>query len=76
MAAAILIVVFAAIVPSHQLMPFPLLSGVALLVVARQVTLRGLPTLMAVLIGTWISYMTCTFLAGYLGLVFDPLVLK
>jgi hypothetical protein len=31
---------------------------------------------MAVLIGVWISYMTVTFLAGHLGLVFKPLGLK
>jgi hypothetical protein len=75
-AATVLILVFAATVPSHQLTPFALLLGVALLVITRQVTLRGLPTLMAVLVGTWISYMTVTFLAGHLGLVFDPLGLK
>jgi hypothetical protein len=76
LAATVLILAFAAIVPSHQLTPFALLLGVALLVLFRQVTLRGLPTLMAVLIGTWISYMTVTFLAGHLGLVFDPLGLR
>ncbi|MEX2553749.1 MAG: hypothetical protein WD627_12205 [Actinomycetota bacterium] len=75
-AATVAILAFAAIVPSHQLTPFALLLGVALLVLFRQVTLRGLPTLMAVLIGTWISYMTVTFLAGHLGLVFDPLGLR
>lgn len=76
LAATVLVLAFAAIVPSHQLTPFALLMGVALLVLFRQVTLRGLPTLMAVLIGTWISYMTVTFLAGHLGLVFDPLGLR
>lgn len=71
--AVVLITVFMAVVPSHQLTPFAILAGVAGLAAARQITLRSLPVLMAVLIGGWMSYMTATFLAGHLDLAFSPL---
>lgn len=71
-----LILVFGATVPSHQLTPFAIVGGVGLLVATNQVTLRGLPTLMAVLLGAWLSYMTATFLAGHLDLAFGPVGVK
>lgn len=71
-AAATVILAFAAIVPSHQLTPFVVLLGVSLLVLARQLTLRGLPILMGVLLAVWISYMTVNFLAGHFSYAFNP----
>jgi hypothetical protein len=76
LAAAVLIVVFAATVASHQLTPFALLVSAALLATPRLITLRSLPVLMAVMVGVWISYMAVTFLAGHAEMVFKPLGLK
>jgi hypothetical protein len=62
---AIALLVFAAIVPSHQLTPFAVLPGVAGLVLAGRCSARGLPVAMAVILGTWISFMTVAYLAGH-----------
>jgi hypothetical protein len=64
---AVLIALLAAIVPGHQLTPFALLGALSVLVVFRMTWLRALPVLLAVMIGTWISYMTVPFLTGHIG---------
>jgi hypothetical protein len=67
---ALLLVVilgFIVMVASHQLTPFSILAGVAVLVLFDRLTLRGLPLLMAILLGTWIAYMTVAYLSGHLG---------
>lgn len=66
---AVVLVLFASIVSSHQLTPFSLLMAVVALIVLRRCSARSLPLLMAVMIGTWISYMTVTFLSGHLDMV-------
>jgi hypothetical protein len=53
-------------VASHQLTPFALLGAVAALALLGRIQLPGLPVLIAVFIGLWISYMTVAFLAGHL----------
>jgi hypothetical protein len=63
----VLIVLLAAMVPSHQLTPFALLGALGVLVVFRMTWLRALPILLVVMIGTWISYMTVPFLTGHIG---------
>jgi hypothetical protein len=63
----VLILMLAALVPSHQLTPFALLGALAALAMFRMTWLRALPMLLAVLIGAWISYMTVPFLAGHIG---------
>ncbi|MFN8173588.1 MAG: hypothetical protein U0T02_00815 [Solirubrobacteraceae bacterium] len=63
----IVIVCFAAVVPSHQLTPFAALAAATVLVLFGGCTARGLPILMAVLIGIWIAYMTTVFLKGHLS---------
>ena len=62
----IVITLFVAAVPSHQLTPFAILASVTALVAFNRCTARGLPVLMAVLIGSWISYMTLAYLGGHL----------
>jgi hypothetical protein len=59
------IAIFAAIVPSHQLTPFVVLISVGALVLFRRSSARGLPTLMIVLTGAWISFMTVAYLRGH-----------
>ena len=59
-------------VASHQLTPFALIAAMTALALLRRTTLPGLPVLIAVLVGLWISYMTVAFLAGHLvGLLSD-----
>jgi len=63
------VLVFGAMVPSHQLTPFATVAAVLALTASRQSTARGLPTVMIVLLVAWISFMTTAFLAGHLGTV-------
>ncbi|MGI8589171.1 MAG: hypothetical protein ACR2M0_16030 [Chloroflexia bacterium] len=65
----IILLIFSVVASSHQLTPFFLLVAVGLLVVFNRISLRGLPVIMAVIIGLWISYMTVTFLSGHLDSV-------
>ena len=53
-------------VASHQLTPFAILGATAALVLLGRTQLTGLPIVVVVLIGLWISYMTVDFLAGHL----------
>ena len=64
--AGIVVLMYAVVVSSHQLTPFALLGSVAALVILRRCRLRGLPVLMAVMLGTWLSFMSVTYLAGHL----------
>jgi hypothetical protein len=61
----IIITLFAVIVFSHQLTPFFILVLLIALIMCNRLTPRTLPILMAVMLGTWISYMTVAFLAGH-----------
>jgi hypothetical protein len=61
---AVAILLFASIVPSHQLTPFATVSAVVALVVFRRTTARGLHVLMLVLLVTWISFAAVSYLAG------------
>jgi hypothetical protein len=63
----IVIVLFAAAVPSHQLTPFAILAGVSALVVFGRCSARGLPWLMAVMLVAWITFMSAGYLAGNLS---------
>lgn len=63
---AIVVLIMVVSVASHQLTPFALLAAIVSLTLLRRLSLGGLPVLLAVLIGIWISYMTVTFLAGNL----------
>jgi hypothetical protein len=64
---ASVIVVFAAMVPSHQLTPFVVVASVTALVVSRRVDSRGLPTLMILLCAAWLAFMAVAYLAGHLA---------
>jgi hypothetical protein len=57
--------VFAAVVPSHQLTPFAALAGVGALALVNGTSVRTMPYVMTVLTGTWISFMTVSYLAGH-----------
>lgn len=69
---AFVIVIFAAIVPSHQLTPMAAIAAVGMLVLFNRITTRGLPVLMVLLVLMWISYMAVTYLAGHFEHVTAP----
>ena len=66
---AVAILLYAAIVPSHQLVPFATLFGVIALVAFRRTTARGLHVLMAVLVLGWVSFAAVNYLSGDIGLI-------
>ncbi len=61
----VVLLVFTAMVTSHQLSPFFTLATVTCLVLLNLVSLRGLPLIMVGILATWISFMTVPFLAGH-----------
>jgi hypothetical protein len=64
--AAIVITISAAIVTSHQLTPFMLLLSLSALVIFQLCALRGLPLLVALMTGAWVTFMAIGFLNGNL----------
>ena len=58
---------FLILVASHQLTPFSLLAGVAILFIFDRISLRGLPLLLAIILGAWLTYMTVAYLRGHLS---------
>jgi hypothetical protein len=63
---SLILVMFGALSASHQLSPFALVGIVILLAVLGRIVLTGLPAALIVIMGTWISYMTVTYLHGHL----------
>jgi hypothetical protein len=61
-AIAIVAVLLFAIVSSHQLTPFMVISALVFLVAARQCSARGLPALAFVLTFAWIAFMAAGFI--------------
>lgn len=62
---AIVVGLFTAATVSHQLTPFAMVMSAAGLIIARRCTLTGLPTLLAVILMAWISYMTYPYWSGH-----------
>jgi hypothetical protein len=65
----IIVAVMIVVVSSHQLTPFAIVAALGGLVVFNRCSLRFLPVLCLVMIGTWVSFMTELFLSGHLGMV-------
>ncbi|MFG2605190.1 lipopolysaccharide biosynthesis protein [Streptomyces sp. NPDC048514] len=61
----VLIGLYAASVPAHQLTPFVMLGVLAALVVAGRCELRGLPLLFAVLVAVWVGFMAEPYWSGH-----------
>ncbi|MFE9876714.1 lipopolysaccharide biosynthesis protein [Streptomyces sp. NPDC005784] len=66
----ILIALFAATVPAHQLTPFVMLGVLAVLVVVGRSELRGLPILFAVLVAAWVGFMAEPYWSGHFNELF------
>lgn len=63
---AIVILLLAATVPSHQLTPFMAFMSIAALVAFNRCSARLLPVLIVVLVAAWMSFMAITYLHGHL----------
>ncbi|MCH0567094.1 lipopolysaccharide biosynthesis protein [Streptomyces sp. MUM 2J] len=61
----VLIGLYAASVPAHQLTPFMMLGVLAVLVVVGRSELRGLPLLFAVLVAGWVGFMAEPYWSGH-----------
>ncbi|POX45709.1 hypothetical protein C3489_33555 [Streptomyces sp. Ru71] len=61
----VLIGLYAASVPAHQLTPFMMLGVLAALVLIGRSELRGLPLLFAVLVAVWVGYLAEPYWSGH-----------
>ncbi|MBN0047210.1 lipopolysaccharide biosynthesis protein [Streptomyces actuosus] len=61
----VLIGLYAACVPAHQLTPFMMLGVLAFLVATGRSELRGLPLLFAVLVAAWVGFMAEPYWSGH-----------
>ncbi|MCX5436345.1 lipopolysaccharide biosynthesis protein [Streptomyces sp. NBC_00063] len=69
----VLIGLFAATVPAHQLTPFVMLGVLAVLVLVGRCELRGLPILFAVLVAVWVSFLAEPYWSGHFDELFGGL---
>lgn len=70
---AVLLLLYCAIVWSHQLTPYFAVAGIAGLVLVGACRLRSLPILLAVILIAFISYLAVTYWAGHLHEIFGGL---
>ncbi|MFF2851823.1 lipopolysaccharide biosynthesis protein [Streptomyces sp. NPDC058001] len=61
----VLVALFAATVPAHQLTPFVMLGVLASLVLVGRSELRGLPVLFAVMVAAWIGFLAEPYWSGH-----------
>ncbi|MFD3574126.1 lipopolysaccharide biosynthesis protein [Streptomyces sp. NPDC058644] len=66
----VLIALFAATVPAHQLTPFVMLGVLAVLVLVGRSELRGLPILFAVLVAVWVGFLAEPYWSGHFDELF------
>ncbi|MGW5429202.1 lipopolysaccharide biosynthesis protein [Streptomyces sp. NPDC004059] len=66
----VLIGLYAASVPAHQLTPFVMLGVLAALVLLGRCELRGLPLLFAVLVAVWVGFMAEPYWSGHFNDLF------
>ncbi|MFD8568533.1 lipopolysaccharide biosynthesis protein [Streptomyces sp. NPDC059639] len=66
----VLIVLFAATVPAHQLTPFVMLGVLAVLVLVGRSELRGLPLLFGVLVAVWLGFLAEPYWSGHFNDLF------
>ncbi|MEE1835842.1 lipopolysaccharide biosynthesis protein [Streptomyces sp. SP17KL33] len=67
---AVLIALYAATVPAHQLTPFVMLGVLAALVLVGRSELRGLPILFAVLVAVWVGFLAEPYWSGHFDELF------
>jgi hypothetical protein len=70
---AFLLLLYALVVPSHQLSPWLIVLSVTVLVLVGQLPSRWLPLVMAVMAAAWVIFGAAPFLQGHFGTVAAPL---
>ncbi|UQT61803.1 lipopolysaccharide biosynthesis protein [Streptomyces durmitorensis] len=66
----VLVALFAATVPAHQLTPFVMLGVLAVLVLVGRSELRGLPILFAVFVAVWVGFLAEPYWSGHFDELF------
>ncbi len=66
----VLITLYAATVPAHQLTPFMMLGVLAVLVLIGRSELRGLPVLCAVMVTVWVGFLAEPYWSGHFDELF------
>ncbi|WP_425835688.1 lipopolysaccharide biosynthesis protein [Streptomyces fractus] len=66
----LLIALFAATVPAHQLTPFVMLGVLAVLVLIGRSELRGLPLLFGVIVAVWLGFLAEPYWSGHFNDLF------
>lgn len=66
----VLIALFAATVPAHQLTPFVMLGVLAMLVLVGRSELRGLPILFGVFVAVWLGFLAEPYWSGHFAELF------
>jgi hypothetical protein len=67
----VILLMIAAVVPSHQLTPFALALTTGALVGVGWCRLRGLPVIILIITLLWMVYMAVIFVAGHIGAIVD-----
>jgi hypothetical protein len=62
---AVVVVLFAVLVASHQLTPFALLVGMLALVAWRRLEPRRLPLLLALMLAAWLAFPAAEYVSGH-----------
>jgi hypothetical protein len=63
------VVIAAATVASHQLTPWMMIGGIGALVLFGRLSAPGLPLIILLLVGSWLSYVAVVYLGGHLKLL-------
>lgn len=71
-AVGIIMIIFIAMVSSHQLTPFATLAALGALIFFNRCTALTLPLMLGVLASTWIIYMATPYLAGHMENISSP----
>ena len=70
---ALVLVLYALIVPSHQLTPWVLVFALAALAVVRRLPSPGLPLLFCLMAATWVAFFAGPFLSGNFANLVSPI---
>jgi len=68
----IIVIIFVAMVPSHQLTPLATLAAISALVFFNRCSVLTLPLILGLLVATWIFYMATPYFSGHMSSVSAP----
>lgn len=68
----IMVLIFAAMVASHQLTPFAMLAAIGALVLFNRCTVLTLPIILGVMVAMWVLYMAAPYVSGHIQHLASP----